>query len=459
MDKNTYLTSVIASYGFYIIGEEGLPVVYTDLIFIFVFLPIYLILMFAVREAYEKNFVAVAMSIVFILWTRPLYYALILVGIFSVYIAGRLKKRYKPIKIAVAAAVCVSVLPAVFALCCDSSIKGAAAAFGMALFALRSVIYLRESDEYCEKNFIDLCVYLISFEFMCISLLYSYSYLKAQIKSRSAGLAMLAAGLERFIIGLAAVTIPGFALERIGEAAMHSGTVPYLNALIGILAAAVRVYVTVAGYLSMSEGLCLMSGYRIKMRESFFMPRSLMLTHIGYSNITLASNISSLAGEVRPMWMAAASAVLCVIAGAALGLGAPAAAFASIILIACLLQILFETKKSLFSGVFTYSALFLAFLALTGGSLYGIGSWFAAFDTTRYEYDMSYALFVELKRSWVWAVIGLLYILPIRPAAVTLIRKRMSSGEAAYGTLRIIKVVLEVLLLAASAVAVICYAQ
>lgn len=431
--------------------------IYTDLIFVFVFLPIYAVLMLALREGYQKNLAAVLMLLVFFLWARPLYYALIFLNIFTVYAAGRLstRKNYAVIRTAVSVLAAVSVLPAAIALAADNTVKGAVAAFGAALFALRCVLYLRDAEDGGEKNLLNLCVYLISFEFMAISPVLSYSEIKEGISDRRPNLAMLASGMERFCGGLAAAAVLGYSLERVRQAALFSGAVPYINALVGVLAAAVEFYVLICAYLAMSEGLCLIGGYRIKMWDSSFTPRSLVKNHLGYAYLSLAAVLNSLISQTKPYGLLAGLAVSCLVIGAGLGFGAGAAALAGIIMAAMLMQALFESKKSIASGVFTAIAFALGFVVLANGSLTALGDWFAAFSPGRYEFDISYALYVRLKDGWAWLVIAAAYASPLRRIAERWIREKMSASGAAYGLARALGAVLSGCLILISAAAMV----
>lgn len=431
--------------------------IYTDLIFVFVLLPVYAVLMLALREGYEKNLAAVLTSLVFFVWGRPLYYALIFLNIFTVYAAGRLsaRKNYIAIRTAASVLAAVSVLPAAIALAADNTVKGAVSAFGAALFALRCVLYLKDAENGGERNLLNLCVYLISFEFMAISPVLSYSEIKDGIADRRPSLAMLSSGMERFSGGLAAAAVLGYSLERVRQAALFSGAVPYINAIVGVLTAAVEFYVFVCAYLAMSEGLCLIGGYRIRMWDSSFTPRSLVKNHLGYAYLSLAAVLNSLFPQTKPYGLLAGLAVSCLVIGAGLGFGAGAVALAGIIIATMLMQALFESKKSIASGIFTAFAFALGFIVLANGSLTALGSWFAAFSPGRYDFDISYALYVRLNEVWVWLILAAAYASPLRRIAERWVREKMSASSAVYGAARALGAVLSGCLILISAAAIV----
>ena len=126
-----------------------------------------------------------------------------------------------------------------------------------------------------------------------------------------------------------------------------------------------------------------------------------------------------------------------------------------IVCLAVLLQTAFETERSVLSGVFSALMLAAGFIIAANGSLNGVMEWFSGLNPSKYEFDMSYALFTELKRSAVWAVLAILYISPLRIYLRAKLREAMSASETAYGGARILDLVLCVLLLALSCVAMV----
>lgn len=431
--------------------------IYTDIIFIFAFLPVYLILSFALGEDYEKNLASVIMSLIFLVWGRPLYYGLIVINIFAVYITGLFSRRswYNILMPIVIGTNWLALLPMAVSLASSNSIKGAVSSVGLMLFALRSAIYLADAETCREKSFLNLAVYLISFEFMAISPVVGYSVMKPMFEKRRTTLAMLCTGISRFAAGLAGVTVLGFSLERLRLASLFSGSTPYLNALIGIAAAAIEIYVVVCGYLSMSEGLAIMSGYRIAIWDSSFTPRSLMKNHLGYLWLSLSAELSRLFRRLPASAAAALIVVFCIAAGILLGFGAGVLSCILIIVMTMLIQGLFKSEKNIGSAVFTFTALAVGVVFVANVSLDGIINWFGAFAPGKYDFDLSYTLYSRLKDCWFWAVLGIIYSSPLKLAIQRRIRERMSANEGIYGAVRIFGAIETTLFIILSLIAVV----
>lgn len=433
--------------------------IYTDLIFIFAFLPVFLILNFSLGEDYEKNLASLIMSIIFLIWGRPLYYGLIIVNIFSVYLTGLFSRKpfYRILMPAVIGANWLSLLPMAVSLAGTNSIKGAVSSIGLMLFALRSALYLSDAENCREKSFLNLAVYLISFEFMTVSPLIGYSYMKPMIEKRRTSLAMLCTGMDRFATGLAGVTILGYSLEKIRIAALFGESTPYLNAIIGIAAAAAEIYAVACGYLSMSEGLAIMSGYRITIWDSSFTPRSLMKNHLGYLWLTLSAELSRIINRLPYAAGAVLIAVLCISSGILLGFGAGVLSFLLIIIMTILIQEMFRSQKNIGSAVFTFTALALGIFFTANLSPEGILGWFSAFTPGKYDFDMSYILYSQLKQCLVWAILGIIYASPFKNTVQRHIREKMSESEGLYGTVRIFSAAKTTLFILLSLIAIVSF--
>ena len=139
--------------------------VYTDLLFLFAFLPIATAFIMILSEPWEKNLAAVALSLIFIVWARPIYYALIILPVIVTYASARLYNKIKSGAIIVSAEIISLIFGGVFALVSgtDATLGGAICSVGFLLFTLRSFMYLNDvkHGQDSEKDFTALGAYLI----------------------------------------------------------------------------------------------------------------------------------------------------------------------------------------------------------------------------------------------------------------------------------------------------------
>lgn len=96
---------------------------------------------------------------------------------------------------------------------------------------------------------------------------------------------------------------------------------------------------------------------------------------------------------------AIAAASACLVSGLALGFGAGTAAFLGLALAAVMFQTLFESKKTVLSGVFTAVMLAVGFIFMANQSLSGLVGWFGAFSPGKYQFDIGYEFYEEIKEA------------------------------------------------------------
>lgn len=428
---------------------------YTDILFVFAFLPIVLTLLFIFREPWEKNTVSVIASLVFICWGRHLYYALIILPVFAIYLAARLmsKKYSKLAHILGGAAALASALLCVIGLGEARTVLGSVCQIGFLLFAARSLLYLNEVKNGldAETDLLALAVYLISYEFILVSPLAEYSLLRDDIKHRSMTLAKTAHGLEGFIFGLARVTVLGFALERVCQAAVLNGVSPWMNQIVLIAASAVEIYVVIIGFCEMSSGLALMGGISLPNEVACISLRSTVTDHVGDfyygGKYVIRKNFSGKKGA----WQLV---LISLIVGVCFGAGAGACAFLALLALAMMIESLSGTK-TFADGVLTAVILILGYFILGVSSPQGFGEFVLSLNKEVYDFDISYALYSELMRSAFWLALALISITPIYKWIYTFIREKMASNERAYSTLRAVSIGVTVMLLVLSTVAMV----
>ena len=412
--------------------------VYHQLIFVFVFLPVYLIGSLLLREPQAKNLLSAGLSLVFLVWGRPVYFALIIINIFLAYLAGRLQdsKTGKRLRLAAAVLNTLSVLPGAFYLAAKNDLSGGIAAVGLMGFALRQALYLLYTKR-PEKSPLRLTVYLISFEFMCVSPVLGYDQLRDELViRRRPGLAELKAGLTRFIFGLGAAGVIGLGLDRLRLLALHTQPVPWMDGVFGLLIGFIEIYAAAIAYISMSEGLCLMSGYRIRCWDSCFMPRPRMKNHLGYIWLTASAQLSRLFCGMSGYKLAGLCAVMCIIIGAAHGLGAGAVGLLACILLAMLLEELFELKGTP-AGFITYLLLIAGLTLCTVCGSEGLSGLFSSLAPGSYDFDISYLFDSELSRLYPIIILGIIYCSPLKPMLSRLAR-RLGSRSPGYPIIRLL---------------------
>ena len=424
---------------------------WSDLIFVFAFLPIYLICGLLCRETWAKNLVCVAASLIFIAWGRQWYYALIVLPVFPVYICGLLSKR---INNRVAEAICdvIAVLTsAVFVidLSREPSLSSAIWSIAFISFALRCVLYTRYISEGMEpeRDPIALIVYFISLEGFLLPPTADYPAVRKELSSRRQSLKKMSAGLSEFIKGFALTSVCAMSLERVRLAATEYEAFPWLNALTLIIVTAAEAYMIAAGFSRMSCGLRLMAGYSAKAGIPAFAPHFKLSRHVSEIVPGSAEFIKKSFCGRSGAGVAASLAAVSLLSGIFIGFGSGAGAFAGIIILAMMIEGGEDTKPRASDAVISAilgAAAVLALLITAPGGMTGL---FSAFDISAYDYDITYILNKVLLRSWPWFIVGTIALSGIPRVIFAAVRRKMSQSERAYGGLRIAETVYCALLL------------
>lgn len=453
--------------------------VYTDLLFLFAFLPIATALIMILSEPWEKNFAAIIASLIFIVWARPIYYALIILPVIVTYASARLYDKTKSGTIIISAQVISLIFGGAFALMSgrDTTLSGAICSVGFLLFALRSFIYLNDVKHGAtpEKDFTALGAYLISYEFMLISPIKSYDELCEGIKTRKFKLSNLGLGMKSFVFGLSKVAILGLSFDRVRLAALNSEATPWVNAIIGLLAVIIETYIILDGYTQMSAGLACAGGVPMVSHGVNIRPRASLTAHISDVYAGLGESVEKHFGK-------SAKANLCglvvcsLIAGAAIALENGAVAFFGLVLAALMISnapssgtvsskdgptavFIKEKKPGLFDFIISLVLTLGGFLLLANGSASGVADWFASLNPNNYEFDISYALYDELTRVIPWLVIGVVSITPLPEMFASVFRARMSENERFYSIARALGTCLCVLLMLISIIALVSFSR
>lgn len=429
---------------------------FSDLIFVFAFLPIYTAITLCCREAWAKNAVSVIGALVLITWGRQWYYALIILPVFLIYICGFFANKIRRTVLEAVgdiSAVCFCAF-AIIGLG-GGSLKNAVWAVGLIFFAMRCVHYNKEvsSGEEPERDFFALAAYLVSLENILISPLGSYFDSRERLRKRKQSLSKLSYGLSAFIRGFALVAVSGLAAERIRLAAHEYAAFPWLNAVISVAITFVEAYIVAAGVLGMSRGLGLMGGLSPKNSIPAFLPRARVGEHLEEFWESLPKFASECFYERSAAGRAVSLAAISLLSGVFLSFGCGAGAFFGMIILAIVLENMSEKKSRAADIAFSAVMMILAFLALSGGSVGGIAEIFGAFNIRKYDYDITYALYTELLRGLPWVVIGAAAVSPLGRFIAAKIRPMTAENEKTYGTFRIVGTALSAILLLIATVA------
>ena len=253
--------------------------VFSGLNFLFIFLPIVLVLYY-ICPAKMKNFMLMLASLVFYAWGEPVY-VLIMIGatVFG-YLIGRLIQKFKNMerkKMALGALIAsVVVNLSVLGLYKYAGPHiGLALPIGISFFTFQIMSYtidVYRGKVACQKNLIDFGTYVTMFPQLIAGPIVRYETVEKQLKTRELTTQKFADGIRRFVIGLGKKVLIANMCGTLWEysLAMPAGERVAIVAWLGALGFTFQIYFDFSGYSDMAIGLGKMFGFEYE--ENFNYP-------------------------------------------------------------------------------------------------------------------------------------------------------------------------------------------
>ena len=244
--------------------------------FLFIFLPVALILSRLIKSAKVRNVVLVILSVVFYAFGDLSSMPILLASVVLNYAAAAEiadSSSEKARKIFLIAGVIFNILIlAAFKYTSFSKVLP----LGISFFTFQGISYIVDvyrDRSVATKNFIKVFLYIAFFPRLISGPIVKYHEIYDQLDNPAVTDEKTVLGIERFIFGLAKKAILAFYLTKLADAAFnqaYSGQLDFRAAWIGAICYALQIYFDFSGYSDMAIGLSYMLGYRIK--ENFNLP-------------------------------------------------------------------------------------------------------------------------------------------------------------------------------------------
>lgn len=256
--------------------------VFSNLVFLFVFLPIVLFLYFIVRNNL-KNYVLLLASLFFYAWGEPKYIFLMLISICINYVFGLLIDKYRDTlslkKLFLIIAIIGNILLLGIFKYAGFFITNINELFNLSLEldpiplpigisfytfqAMSYIIDVYRRDANVQRNFISLSLYISLFPQLVAGPIVRYTTVAEQIKKRFVNLDKFTEGVKRFIIGLSKKVLLANQFGVIADTIFGSSPneMSVATAWIGIMAYSLQIYFDFSGYSDMAIGLGKMFGF------------------------------------------------------------------------------------------------------------------------------------------------------------------------------------------------------
>ncbi|MGN0431191.1 MAG: MBOAT family O-acyltransferase [Lachnospiraceae bacterium] len=249
--------------------------VFSSILFLFRFLPIFLICYFVAPER-MRNLVLFFGSLIFYAWGEPVYVILMLFSTISDFTHGILIDKFR-YKAGVARALLVSSIIINLGLLGFFKYSGLnlPLPIGISFYTFQTMSYtidVYRGEVPVQKNILDFGVFVTMFPQLIAGPIVKYKDVARELRERKASLEEQAAGARRFIIGLGKKVLLA---NNIGQlftsvSGMHATELTTGMAWLGILAYALQIYFDFSGYSDMAIGLGRIMGFHFP--ENFNYP-------------------------------------------------------------------------------------------------------------------------------------------------------------------------------------------
>ena len=252
--------------------------VFSSLLFIYFFLPIFLIAYFVIKNRKYRNVVLLLFSLVFYAYGEPIYSLLMILSIVVNYFLAILIDKYNSKKLFIIDVIFnlgllgvfkysnffVDNLNNIFGL--NINFLNIALPIGISFYTFQILTYV--IDVYkkkvpVQKNIVSLGCYICAFPQLIAGPIVRYSTVNEELNNRKENLSDFASGLRRFILGLSKKVLIANGVAYVCEHVLALGAESYglIGAFLITLSYTLQIYFDFSGYSDMAIGLGKMLGF------------------------------------------------------------------------------------------------------------------------------------------------------------------------------------------------------
>lgn len=262
--------------------------VFSSVVFLFLFLPVSLILYYITKPTL-RNYILLAISLVFYAWGETQYIIIMFISIlgnyiFGLFIAGKGSSSKR--KWCLAASVTFNLSMLIFFKYSGFIVENIAALLnipieapsirlplGISFFTFHCISYIVDvykGNVKVQRNFWDLALYICLFPQLVAGPIIRYHSICDELQDRKSSLVKFGEGVNRFLIGLFKKVFIANELGKLADSAFMSTELSIVSAWLGILAYSLQIYFDFSGYSDMAMGLGKMFGFTFP--ENFNFP-------------------------------------------------------------------------------------------------------------------------------------------------------------------------------------------
>jgi alginate O-acetyltransferase complex protein AlgI len=255
--------------------------VFSSVVFLFIFLPIILLIYFIVPKRFRaiRNSVLVIFSLIFYAYGEPKYISIMLLSILVNYIFGYTTEytKYKKVSVLLAVIINVGILGyfkytnflimnfnSIFN--SDIAIQKIVMPIGISFFTFQGLSYVLDiykGAAKAQKNPLNVMLYISLFPELLSGPIVRYQTIESQISSRDENAEDFVSGIVRFMIGLAKKMLLANQVAIIADQifALKASELTVPLAWLGAISYSLQIYFDFSGYSDMAIGLAKVFGF------------------------------------------------------------------------------------------------------------------------------------------------------------------------------------------------------
>lgn len=252
---------------------------FSNLEFLFIFLPIFLICYFIVKNRATRNIILLIFSLVFYAYGEPLYVFLMIASIVINYFLAikidksKKEKRKKIFILTIAINLLLLMIFKYTGLIINSineilnsniTVPNILLPIGISFYTFQIISYIvsvYKKEVKAQKSIIDLGCYITAFPQLIAGPIVRYETVQEELENRKENISDFSYGIRRFIIGLAKKVLIADYLGYAATAIFKTSSVGFIPAWIGMIAYTLQIYYDFSGYSDMAIGLGRMMGF------------------------------------------------------------------------------------------------------------------------------------------------------------------------------------------------------
>lgn len=244
--------------------------VFSSILFLFRFLPIFLVLYFVAPNKKMRNLILLLGSLIFYAWGEPIYICLMLFSTVSDYVHGiYIESFIKTNKFGVARGLLISSI--VINLGMLGFFKyfpflNLALPIGISFYTFQTMSYtidVYRGEVKAQKSFLDFATYVTMFPQLIAGPILKYKAVQNEISERHISAEQITYGIRRFVLGMGKKVLlaNNIGLLWNGISSENFGEMAVATAWLGIISFAFQIYFDFSGYSDMAIGLGSILGF------------------------------------------------------------------------------------------------------------------------------------------------------------------------------------------------------